>query len=176
MTTYFNLREFIAEVCDTFPTADPAIIAIEVLNRIPRVHYRAALEQALPSLVNQVISRQRHNIPAATFTAGASAATGVRVAERAAPSWKVIGIRETWQRLLRDRINVGPEPSEWKFLSDCTVPDLHYAADVRDEHARRNAARAAQYRQLAALLVEHGVDTVGNLPENLLFSILGENS
>lgn len=75
--------------------------------------------------------------------------------------------------MLNDRINIGPDLSDWKFLGDCTAADLDYAAQLREDHARRNAARAGQLRKLAELLDEHQVATVGELPSTALSDALG---
>jgi hypothetical protein len=142
--------------------ADPAALAKEVGRRIGRNQQAAALQQALPVVVQHVVSRSR----------------GAYVPEqRTTPpsrSRKVASIRETWRRMLRDRIAVGPDVADWKFLGDCTADDLAYAAAIREDHARRNAARAQQLRDLAERLAEHGVSTVADLPEPVLSASLQE--
>jgi hypothetical protein len=159
----FDLRALVREVCSTSTIADPATIAKEVARRIGRNQQATALDQALPVVVQHVISRGR---------------SAVIPQQRAAPtsnrSRKVASIRETWRRMLRDRIAVGPAVSDWKFLGDCNADDLAYAAAIREDHARRNAARAEQLRQLADLLAEHRVDTVAQLPEPVLSASLEE--
>jgi hypothetical protein len=162
VTDGFDLRALIREVCDNSTMTDPATIAKEVGRRIGRNQQRDALEQALPVVVQHVISRRQP----------------IAVPEQRAPtsnrSRKVASIRETWRRMLRDRIAVGPELGDWKFLGDCTADDLAYAAAIREEHARRNAARAQQLRDLADRLAEHGVTTVSDLPEPVLSASLQE--
>lgn len=163
MTNGFDLRALVREVCDTSTMTDPATLAKEVGRRIGRNEQRAALDQALPLVVQHVISRRQ---PIA-MPEQRSAATPNR-------SRKVASIRETWRRMLRDRIAVGPDTSDWKFLGDCTAEDLAYAAAIREDHARRNAARAQQLRDLADLLAEHGASTVSELPEPVLSASLQE--
>lgn len=159
--TDFDLRKLVRDVCENSTVADPAALAKEVNQQIKRTERDAALEAALPLFVQNILGqlRMRSHRPVPVIPQ---------------PSRKVQGIRETWRRMLRDRINVGPDVSDWKFLADCTAEDLDYAASIREEHARRNAARAEQYRQLAELLEEHGVDTVGELPDGTLGSALGD--
>lgn len=159
--TDFDLRKLVRDVCENSTVADPAALAKEVDRRIKRQERDSALEACLPLYVQRELGQMR------------------MATHRPAPatpqsSRKVQGIRETWRRMLRDRINVGPDVADWKFLADCTAEDLAYAASIREEHARRNAARAEQYRQIAELLEEHGVDTVGELPDTTLGSALGD--
>lgn len=161
MTDSFDLRALVREVCDASPVADPDAVVKEVSKRIGRNQQREALEQALPAVVQQVVSRSRGNVfdSSGGHICGDSqsrSAPGVR------PSRKVAAIRAAWERHLQDWIAVGPKT--WKFLGECNAFDLAFAAAVREDHARRNAARAAQYRRLAELLTEHGVDTVAQLP------------
>ena len=163
MTDGFDLRALVREVCDTSTMTDPATLAKEVGRRIGRNQQAAALQQALPVVVQHIVSRHRGSF----VPEQRSAATSNR-------SRKVASIRETWRRMLRDRIAVGPDISDWKFLGDCTVDDLAYAAAIREDHARRNAARAQQLRDLAELLDQHGVSTVGDLPEPVLSASLQE--
>jgi hypothetical protein len=160
--TDFDLRALVREVCDHSTVADPLMLAKEVNRRIKQADRDAALESALPLVVQNELGRlrMRHHAP---------------IPGTPQPSRKVAGIREMWRRTLRDRINVGPDVSDWKFLADCTAEDLDYAAALREEHARRNAARAAQYRRLAELLNGHGVSTVGELPESALKDGLGDD-
>lgn len=163
MTDGFNLRALVREVCDESHQADPAMLAKEVDRRIRKADRDAALEQALAAFMWQFVSRDRSSV--ATSRPGA-------VSGR---SSKVAGIRGL-ARAQRDRVSVGPDPSDWKFLADCTADDLDYAAALREEYAQRVMARADQYRRLAELLAEHGVATVGELPQPVLGDELGDDA
>lgn len=165
MTDKFDLRSLVREVCDNSTMADPSTLAKEVGRRIGRNHQREALEQMLPMFVQHVVSRSRGGFVPEQRSAEPSNISRSR---------KVAAIRETWRRMLRDRIAVGPSVSDWKFLADCDADDLAYAASIREDHARRNAARAEQLRELADLLAEHGVETVSELPEPVLSASLAE--
>jgi hypothetical protein len=168
--TDFNLRALIRDVCDNSTIADPQMLAKEVNRRIKRGERDAALEQALPVLVQHTISLSRSR----TSPGHSGTDTQTSGAGGFNPSRKVARIRETWKRMLRDRINIGPELGDWKFLADCTAIDLSYAAAIREDHAKRNVTRAAQYRNLAELLTKHGVRTVAELPETVLAPTLGD--
>lgn len=165
MADDFDLRALVREVCDTSMVADPTTITKEVAKRIDKHDRAEALEQALPVFVYHAITRARGHV--ATQFAETTRPT------RPTTSRKVAGIRETWRRMLRDQIAVGPSSSDWKFLGQCTCEDLAYAAQVREDNARRNAERAAWLRNLAELLATHGVTTVEELPESVLSEHLG---
>jgi hypothetical protein len=168
MTSEFNLRVLVRDVCDSSTIPDPALLAKEVNRRIQKADRDAALEQALRVFVQNVISRAR-NSPGGHTTLDTQAirATG------GSTSHKVAGIRNAWRRMLQDRIAVGSDLGAWKFLRDCTAVDLDYAASIREDHARQNAARARQLRQLAELLVTHNAATVSALPDDVLGPALG---
>lgn len=162
-TDMFNLQALIRDLCNTSSIADPRELAKEVNQRIPAVDRDTALEQALPVVVQTVLGQMRMT----TATHSTSLDT-VPTPVSSPGSWKVRGIRETWQRMLQDRIYVGPDKGGWKLLRECTAVDLAFAAAVREEQARRNTASAARYRALSELLTAHGVSMVGELPETVL--------
>ncbi len=168
VTADFNLRSLIKEVCDSSMIADPQTLAKEVHRRIKASERDAALRQALPVLVQHAVSQARSSLPPIQSLYG----TQVQVAGGYS-SHKVARIAKAWKQMLRERTNVGPNPGDWKFLADCTAADCVYAAQIREEHVRRNAARAEQYRWLADLITKHGVKTVDELPETVLQSTLG---
>lgn len=169
----FNLRALIRDVCDKSSDAEPDLLVKEVLRRIERRDTRAALEQALPTVVQSVISSYRfttdrpQTAPADHFGSDAhtGAASGGAHPIKASRSSKVAGIRDTIGRALRERISVGHDRSAWKFLGDCTADDLEYAAQLRDDLAKSNAHRAKQLRELADALREADVETVRDLPD-----------
>lgn len=169
--TSFDLAALVREVCNHSADANPEVIAKHVNHRISRHDRDAALEQALVAYVRAVVTRSRLSMAVSQITPGGQRFNGdqhtpATGGHRSAP------IREAWRKVLRNRIPVGPEPGEWRFLADCTVPHLDYAATVREELARRNANCARQYRALGAALIEHGVTTVGELPDDVLNSML----
>lgn len=169
----FNLRALIREVADTSTIADPDTLAKEVASRIGRNHVRAALEQALPSLVQAMLSRQRGSfiVPGDQMRVGPQG-LDVAGAPTSNRSRKVQGIRSMWAAQLRERICVGPK--SYKFFGDCDADDLNSAASVREDHARQNAANAARLREIADLLTKHGVDTVRELPDSILGAALSD--
>jgi hypothetical protein len=157
----FDLRALVREILDSSPATDPATLAKEVAARVERRDVRAALEQAMPALVSSMVTRARSTSPGGHLACDPHATP----AAGGNPSRKVAAIREWWQQRLAERISVGSDPSAWKFLGDCTAPDLEFAASVREDRARSHAARAAEYRGLAAALRDSGSPTVRDLPD-----------
>ena len=163
-----KLSDLIREVCDASDSADPDVLAKEVAHRVPKGQALAALQQVLPLLVQHELSRGRRG-----FAIAPAPRSDDQPADLARPgrSWKVDGIREAWAAVLRNRVAVGD--GAWKFLADCTVPDLEHAAAVREDMARANARSAEQYRRLAALLAEHGAAVVRDLPDDAIGRVFG---
>lgn len=170
-TASFDLAALVRDVCDHGIDADPAIIAKHVNHRIGRNDRDAALEQALVAYVRAVVTRSRLSMVVPQITPGGHPLPEAQSAP-ATGGHRSTSIREAWRKVLRNRIPVGPEPGEWRFLVDCTASHLDYAAAVREELARRNENCARQYRALGAALIEHGVTTVGELPDDVLYSTL----
>lgn len=78
---------------------------------------------------------------------------------------KVAAIREAWQRALTQRIAT---EQGHKFLRDCTVIDLEYAATQREQHAERVLARAADLRTLANVMRTHNARVLSEVPTDVL--------
>lgn len=164
MVSGFDLRALVREVAAASTTADPPSIAKQVLDRIDRRHSREALEQALPTIVQHVISRGRNAAGADPAADHPKDATQGRIVG-GGHSAKVAGIREWWRRQLNTMVAVGPAPDDWKRLRDCTATDLDFAAEIREHLARSNAAAAERMRDLAADLRRTGAATVADLAE-----------
>lgn len=158
----FDLRALVREVAAQSTTADPPSIAKQVLDRIDRRHSRVALEQALPTIVQHVISRGRSAVGAEP-AAGQLLGDTQKITAGGGRSAKVAGIRDWWRRQLDTQVAVGPERTDWKFLRDCTATDLDYAAGIREHLARSNALAAERMRKLAEDLRATGVETVADL-------------
>jgi hypothetical protein len=156
----FSLQDLIREVCGDSSAPDPATLAKEVEQRIEEDQRADALSQALPILVQHAISRSRSGFTIPPGGPCTGDAHGITAA--GGPSRKVAAIREAWQRVLLDRISTGP--NDWKHLGDCTAADLAYAEALRRAHAEANIAAADRLAELQALLRQHGVATVRELP------------
>ena len=87
------------------------------------------------------------------------------VPTRPKPSSKVSAIRDAWQRTLDQRLVT---ESGQKFLRDCTIPDLEFAATARERLARQAADRAGDLRQLVEKMRQHHATTLGEVPAEAL--------
>jgi hypothetical protein len=155
----FNLRQVVRDVLAGSVMADPRQLAAEVFARVPVEEYGAALAQCLPDLVREEIRDSRNR----TVEPMAEQPTG-----RPARSAKVAGIRDWWQTKLRERVHVGPAPSDWLLLGDCSFDDLMFAAEERRTIAARNSAKAAEFAALAEAVRDAGVTRVRDLPKDTL--------
>lgn len=161
--TEFNLRQVVRDVLRESDEADPGVIAGQVIARIPKSAYGAALSQAMRLFVRQVVSETR--------TSNAPPSNVRPIRPTPSKSWKGQGIRDNWQRRLKDRVHVGR--SEWKLLGQCTYADLMAAASERQELADRNRAWARQYRAYASAVEEAEVETFADLPAEVQMHLLG---
>lgn len=158
--TNFDLRSLVREKLTTTDEADPGIIAGQVIAAIPKSQYGSALTQVMRHFVRQIISETR----------GTNAGSNIR-AIRPSASWKGQGIRDGWQKRLRDRVHVGG--SEWKLLADCSYDDLMTAAAERQQLADRNASWARTYKEFALAVSEAEVATFGDLSTEAQMHLLG---
>ncbi|HZB31265.1 MAG TPA: hypothetical protein VE465_13960 [Streptosporangiaceae bacterium] len=160
----FNLRDLVRDVTASSPATDPGSLADEVARRIPAEHRDVALRAMLRGYVREFITQDRmtHTDPPARAP---KPTNGGR-------SWKRDGIRDAWRKRLQDRLHVAADASAWKFLGDCGYDDLTFAALERRTAAERTLSKAEEYEALADLLKEHGVETVRELPAEVLASRL----
>jgi hypothetical protein len=194
----FSLRRLVREVLDTSTMSDPHALADEVLRRIGNDDLRAALGQVLASMVREEIRSSRngglpvslsspstprtshltlhkHPVPRQTMEEqpGAFASPRLTQSAKRARSAKVAAIRDAAPKWLRDRLNTGGDPREWKRVGDCTFSDLMFAAAQRREQAARTSAAAERLEALAELLRAHKVELVRDLPQSVLVEMGG---
>ncbi len=176
MSEDFDLGRTVRAVLAESDTVNPDDLAGEVLARIPRQERARALKQALPQFVRAESRRSGGSFALPADPPGGqghidtqtSPAAGGRTSSR---STKVAGIRDWFEQVKRQRINVG---DGYRFLAECTIPDLEAAAAIREDHARATHNRAVQLRAIAALMSEHGAATVADLPDAVLRPVLGD--
>lgn len=194
--TDFNLRHLVRTVLAESTMSDPHSLAAEVSRRIDDGDLRTALKQCLANVVREEIRSARNGglpvLPSPVRSDGPRLtlhtqpqvmteqpggvprpvvkATPVRRPGRSA---KVAAIRESGPKWLRDRLNTGSDPREWKRVGDCTFSDLMFAVGQRREQAARTSAAAERLEALAELVRVHGVERVRDLPESVLASVGG---
>jgi hypothetical protein len=140
---------------------DPHGLTAAVLAEIPAKHARAALATCLPFLIRVMASEERTR-----------AFSGTTEPPTTGKSWRQ-SAGEAWARILRQRVEVGEDERQWKFVADCTAGDLMRAAEFRRSLAARNLYRAEQLEQWATLLDDNGVATMGELPAHVLSGLAG---
>lgn len=190
--TDFNLRRIVREVLAASTMNDPHALAGEVLRRIPKDDYKAALQQCLANMVREEIRSHRNGgfpTPPAPqerrLTLHTNAESPQVMTEHpggrpasARPvkpgrSAKVAAIRASGPKWLTDRINTAADPREWKRVGDCGFAELMFAAGQRRDQAARTSAAAEKYERLAELVRAHGVKRVRDLPASVLAEVGG---
>jgi hypothetical protein len=159
----FNLHELIRQVCAETADLNLHKIANEVDARIRPENREAALRQALPRIVYEVARGPRRGTRVQDDGDGATELDR----KRSARSSKVAGIREYWRKALLELHSVNGV-GDLKRLADLTRDDLLFNIKAREEVARRNAAKALEFRSLLDLVTRHDVERVGDLPEDVL--------
>ena len=159
MTT-LNLRHLVQEVMTSAPSVEYTDIATDVLARLDRKDIRAALAQALPTYVRSIGVAQRQ----------AGAVTPPSTAPGLPGSWKVTAIRDHWQRRLTE-IYATEEGN--KRLGDFTYADLQHQSEICSRQAKQKLGKAKGWRNLADLMQSEGVETVRELPAEMLMKTLG---
>lgn len=168
----FNIRALIREVSASADDLNTSKIAAEVDRRIAPEGRDEALRQALPYVVRACLQNAR-NRTAIRPESGASD-ENVRLLNRPPRSWKVAGLRahgEYWRKALAERYAT-EGANEGKRLADLTRDDLLYNIRIREDAARRSAAKALQLRGLLDLVTRYDVAHVGDLPESVLAQTL----
>jgi len=160
----FNLGQVVTDALESTDLASPDEIAEYVAANVGSRQLRAALAQALPQYVATVIQRRRSSnmILDPSMAPKVDEAPEVKPGKQPFRSLRVTAIRDAWAKALADRVHVD---GSYKLFGECTYDDLVFAAEERQEHARRNAAKAEQYRAVADRLKRLGLETVSELPQ-----------
>jgi hypothetical protein len=148
----FDLRALILDEIETSAVADPIVIAEHVAKQVPTKYLREALALALRETVRTTISGERVKVQHQAERAAAGKST----------KWADAG--EMYKELLGQRVEVGGEDREWKFLGDCTRDDLLNAVGFRKKQAQSLIVSARRYEAIAQLLDKHGMARVSELP------------
>lgn len=152
----YSLRDAVFNVLDTSDLTDFAEIAAKVAENVPAKELRTALGECLVSYVRMTCSQRRMANPI------------LHTGQQSARSPKVAAIRDAHAAWLRELIAVD---GGQKFLGECTYMDLMFAAEKRRKHAAETAAQARRFEEIAALLQEHAVETVAELPPSALLEV-----
>lgn len=161
----FDLHDLVKQVCATSALTHPKDLAKEVLGQIDEHDEHDALEQSLATVVQKYVSRDHRPLITPGDQGRGDTQTGT-VAGGSNRSPYVTALRSAWQRQLTARVNVGV--GDWKRFGDCTAEDLDFMSRHRRELAAANIASADKLDTIAALLEEHGVDMVRDIPEHIV--------
>ena len=169
-TTQLDLRDVINDVLDTSGLTDPGDVSDRVIDTLEDRDLRDALRLTMRAYVRNMIGQRRalYEPPAKAENAPEfQSPSGLGSVSK---SSKVQRIREGWRKHLRDRYHV---EGAWVFLEAMSASQLLAAAQERTELAAQNIARANKLRDWAGLVEEHGVDSFGELPPEVLAKELG---
>ncbi|MGH3965741.1 MAG: hypothetical protein ACRDRY_21230 [Pseudonocardiaceae bacterium] len=164
----FDLRGLIREICVSSPSNNYGMLAKEVSARVDDEDLRDALEQVLPSLIQDEVHRHRRE------TSHVPSAQSNLVPEQRAPghSWKVSGIRRHAEEL-RKRYATGFGPNSVKTLGDFTIEDCRSAFAMHTKLAKGNALSAERYAAYVDVLEQHRCATISALPNDVLDLLFG---
>lgn len=173
--TEWSLSTLVRDVLESVTSPNPTDVTAEVLAAIPPEHQHEAFVTALHGYVRHTMSRTRYQVRAPQTAPEDQEGCGAQALNvpGGTPSRKVAAIRETWRQMLNKAIPIGATGTQWKFLGDCREGDLKYAAETNREMAQRNLHRERDFLHLRSLLHQYEVDTVRELPTEVLATTLG---
>lgn len=169
-TTKFSLHKFIRTVQRDTGVTHPDKLTAEVITALadaPSEHQDAALEQAIRSSVQHTLNSMRHAriFPGDHLYSGAQDES---VAGKAQPdssrSWKVQG----WRSKLEKLYPLWTDNDDWVPFGDLTIAALDQSAAYHAKLADANRAKSIEMYEWAALLREHRVERIRQLPETVL--------
>lgn len=174
--TLFDLNRLIKDVCDNSSLTDADALTKEVLTRVAEADGRVALEQAMPVVVRRFLSRDHRPLAFPRTPSGGQSSGDTQLPSAAGGptpfrSRKVEGIRSYWRNQLKARVNVGHK--EWKFFGDCVRPEVDFLVAHRRELAASNIAVADYLETISQLMVQHDVEFVRDLPEDVVNNLGG---
>lgn len=166
-----DLRAYIDQALET-GLVDIAELAVKVRQSTPPEVLEAHMLSFLRAEIRDHMSRRRGANPIihGQVAQAKLAARQVRAATGTAPvSVKRARMRDLFAedraRFLRDTIWTGEHRL---MLGQATAVDLIAAAEFARGQAARNMVTATRYDEIAAVLREHGVNRVEQLPDNVL--------
>jgi hypothetical protein len=152
-----ELKAIIEQATTAHPHAGPEELAHHVANNLPADRLRDYCRDLLAPACRTVINQQRrgHTPPPAPKP---------QPRPGPPPSPKLEERRSWWRDMLAQPVQVGADGTS-KPLGDFTIDDLELAAKERQAHIDRLEERITTFKRLVALMVQHGVHTVAELPE-----------
>lgn len=159
MTDHVSLRQRIRELTEAQSISDPHELAQTLCVQSTAAERKDWLTEALPSYIATVMRSDRN--------AALNQVANRPSRRMPSKSAKVAGIRDWWTTFIESRISVG---GDWKPVGDLTVEDLMKVVAERREQAARIHTQADRYETLLGLLDSHGVETVAELPSDVVLA------
>lgn len=191
----FHLREHVRHVLATTPGENVDELVAAVFEATPADAYAEAYRQALAPMIRVALAHAERPDSTTARLSQMSNDTHYSAAEPGASSDGEEASLESKPngdtplpvgpnlrnsraaRLLRrnryrQAISIGD--GVYRDILECTVADLEYAAAESEKLAAENEAAAWRYRKLVKLMAEHHVETVGDLTEEQLQEVFGD--
>lgn len=146
-----KLIDLIKQAVEELPEGDPRELASYVAQVAPSRELRQLLAEAASDACREYLRYQRNS--------ALDNANNPRPKPK--PSKKLAEYRAWWTDLLKSSVEVN---SKWKLLGDCTVHDLQYCIDQRNQEIAKLESRNKDYRKLIDLIHFSGVDKVSEIP------------
>lgn len=173
---FTSVYKAVCQILDETTLNDPREIAEKVAEMIPEEEKHRILVQALAAQVRLTMGSRRNSALSNAFTRPPDAPVvggSIQSSPKPRPhvpsqprpsnrSKKVEGIRDWWQEMLRERINIGY--GKWATLGECGTDELDFAERFRRDQAQKEIAVAKRLMALRMLLDEYKVKTVADLP------------
>lgn len=149
------MRQLMRQVINDHPDAAPRELAEIAAKLTDQQKILEFYTDALVAVARELL-REERNAALSGVANGEPTATPNRSA-------KLRDRRSWWQRMLDSRVHVGS--GRWKRLADCTVEDLRYIINEREDEIAALRININRYQSLIDKMQAHGAKTVADLPE-----------
>jgi hypothetical protein len=157
-TDAFNLRDVLRDAAASTTDPHPAAVAEAAFDAIDQADRAVALRQALDMLAGHYVMETRPTRRSGTRSRGKRRVTGSRLA--------------ALTRSFLDSREFSPFRGDWIMLRQATAEDLRSMAESRFKQAEQNMEKGDWYERCAKEVSEHGVETFGELPEEVVESLM----
>lgn len=169
---HFSIEQAIRQVQTENPQlTDPYETAKLAAELIPDDQLRPVLVGLIRSRV-LIVNNQARSYPAQIPAAAHATPTVPTQQNTKRRKTMVAAVKAEWERILEIRL-AGRVNIVDKLFRDMTAADFQIVADSRWEHVKQTAARAEEFERYGKLLAEHGVETFGELPQDVQCEALG---
>lgn len=146
---------------------DPGHVAEQVLEQINDTEARVVAGATLRDYVRRVLALP--NVPVIDPESDVKPSLQMLDGRRTS-SWKVRATQNQRLQAILNKAVYGCQ-GEWKHYGDCTEADLLTMVTSRRDKADELVSEAEHYEKVLGLLREHDVQTVRDLPEDVLYEL-----